>query len=650
MRGLTSALPGTAARLVLARTVRLLFVTHYFHPEVGAPQTRILESSRLLSARGHEVTVLTGMPHYPDGVVPPPYRGRPLRRERLGEIAVVRSAGLPAPNRGFARRLLDHGSYAATAIAASPLAGRADAVIGETPPLFTAAAAVAIARGRRAPLVLNVADLWPESAVQLGALENRAAIAAAEALERFAYRNAAAITVPTAGMRETLLARGLHEGKVVHLPNAVDVERFGPRAAGAGDERPRIVYCGTVGMAQGVGTLLEAARRLTDRGRALEVVIAGDGAERAALEQQARERGDRHVRFAGRVPREQVPALLAGADVAVLSLRDVPLFLDAVPTKMLEYMAAGVPVVAAAAGQAAELVRSSGAGLACPPEDPEALARAIEEVAFAGGAAREMGRNGRRYVERHLGREAFVDRLEAVLAGLAADREPARLRAVYGAYAASAAKRASWSRENPGNRLIIAGLYGALAAALREHAAFPGDGRALLDVGCGDGALLAWLRAQGAPARCLAGVDLLPERVGAARAAVPGARVELADARALPFEDGALQVVVLSTVLSSVLDPRERERIAAEALRVLRPDGVLLVYDTRIPNPGNRDVRAIPRRELRRLFPGCEVSARALTLLPPIARRLGPATPWAYPALARLLPLRSHLLAVVRQR
>ena len=300
--------------------MQILFVSHYFHPEVGAPQTRIFETALRLRSRGHEVTVLTGFPNYPDGVIPDSYRGRALMRESLGDVRVIRSAVYPAPNRGFARRVANHASFAASSILASPLAGSADIVIAETPPLFTAVAAVLIAAGRRAPLLLNVADLWPESAVQLGALRNPRAIRLAEQLERFAYRHAATITVPTAGMRAMLLGRGEPEAKVVHLPNAVDVDRFlataapdGGQPVSGGSRVPRVIYCGTVGMAQGVGTLIDAVAELAAGGEQLEFQIVGDGAERAELAQSASRRGLTNVRFEGRVGRDQVPELIAGS-------------------------------------------------------------------------------------------------------------------------------------------------------------------------------------------------------------------------------------------------------------------------------------------------------------------------------------------------
>ncbi len=403
--------------------MRVLFVSHYFHPEVGAPQTRILEAAQRLSARGHDVTVLTGFPNYPDGVIPEPYRGRLLMRERLDGVRVVRCAVYPAPNRGFARRLANHASFALSSVLATPLPARPDVVIAETPPLFTAASAVAIARARRAPLILNVADLWPDSAVQLGALSNPQAIALAERLERFAYRHSAAITVPTAGIRDTLVERGLPEDRVVHFPNAVDVERFAALDPPSEPFR-RVIYCGTVGLAQGVGTLIDAATELSRNGPELEFLIVGDGAERAELAAQARGRGLDNVQFLGRVDRDRVPELLGGAEIAVLSLRDLPLFEAALPSKLLEYMAAARPVVASAAGDVARLLERSEGGVATAPGDARALARSIRDLAADPDRARRLGASGRQYVSAHYSRQAFVERLEQIIRSVAHSTPP----------------------------------------------------------------------------------------------------------------------------------------------------------------------------------------------------------------------------------
>jgi colanic acid biosynthesis glycosyl transferase WcaI len=403
--------------------MRVAYVSHYFHPEVGAPQTRILETAQRLSDRGHEVWVLTGFPNYPDGVIAPGYRRRALMRERIGDLRVIRSAVYPAPNRGFSRRVANHASFALSSVVAAPLLRRPDVVIAETPPLFTAASGVAVASMHRAPLVLNVADLWPESAVQLGALSNPRAIALAERLERFAYRHSAAITVPTAGIRQTLLGRGEPPEKVTHLANAVDIDRFAAVPLPTGAAR-RAIYCGTVGLAQGVGTLIDAAAELAANGQELELLIVGDGAERAELADEARTRGLKNVRFLGRVARERVPELLASAQMALVSLRDLPLFEDALPSKLLEYLAAGRPVVASAAGDVARLLERADAGVSCPPGDASALARAIRELATDPDRIRELGANGRRYVTAHFSREAFVADLERILLRAASPADP----------------------------------------------------------------------------------------------------------------------------------------------------------------------------------------------------------------------------------
>jgi glycosyltransferase involved in cell wall biosynthesis len=397
--------------------MRLLFVTHYFHPEVGAAPTRILDLAQALAARGHAVTVLTGFPNYPDGVIAPGDRGRRRRLERLGDLRIVRTAVYPAPNRGVARRLLNHTSFALSAIASCRAAGPADALIVETPPLFTAAAGVAIARLKHASLLLNVADLWPDAAIQFGALDNRAAVAGARAIERFAYEHSDLIAVPTPGLVRVLGERGRPAEQVVLVPHGVDPARF-PLDGAPEPVRRRVVYCGTIGMGHAVGTLIDAARRLAQAGEEHELLIVGDGAERAELEERAIGWGLRNVTFAGRLAREELPSVLATAEVTVATQRALPLLADALSTKVLEYMAAARPVVAAASGWTAEIVDGADAGIVCPPEEPAALADAIVRVSADPTRARAMGLNGRRYVEANLTREIAVDRIERALSSM----------------------------------------------------------------------------------------------------------------------------------------------------------------------------------------------------------------------------------------
>jgi glycosyltransferase involved in cell wall biosynthesis len=395
--------------------LHVLLVTHYFHPEVGAPQSRLHDLAEGLSRCGHSVTVLTGLPNYPDGVIPPAYRGRWFAVERLGRLRIVRAPVYPAPNRGVARRLLNHASFAASAIPASLRTGRADVVIVETPPLFTALAGVVVSRLKRARLLLNVADLWTDAAIEMGVLRSRAVIATARGLERFAYRQAALIAVPTPGLERVLRERGYPAARILVVPHGVDPARF-PLDPGTRPVPRRVVYCGTIGLGHATATLVDAARLLEEAGGGYEFLIVGDGAERAEVEARARRLELRSVTFAGRIPRTELPRLLASAHVGVATQRDLPLLADALSTKVLEYMAAARPVVAAASGWTAEVVRRAGAGIVCPPEDPAALAAAIAEVGGDADRARAMGLSGRRYVEANLTRTIAIERLADALA------------------------------------------------------------------------------------------------------------------------------------------------------------------------------------------------------------------------------------------
>src|SRR5215211_1494220 len=392
--------------------MRVTFLTHYYPPEVGAPQARISALAGRLAEAGVAVTVHTGFPHYPDGRVKPPYRVRPWQMERRGGVRVVRSAVYPAPNRGFVRRLAGHASFAASAVATARLAGKADVVVAESPPLFVAAAGVPYAVLCGAGLVVNVADRWPASAVELGALRSRAAIRAAEALERACYRSASAVTVPTEGLARELAALPDAEGKVVRVGPTVATGRFadvGPRNASG---PLRILYAGTVGLAQGVDTLVEAARVT---GVDVEVWIAGDGAEAPRLRDQLRDERRTNVRFLDAVPHEEVPKLYEQADVAVVLLRDRPIFDGALPTKLLEAMAAGRPVLLSARGESARLVEDARAGVVVPPEDPGALADAIALLDSERGRLAGLGAAGRAYVGRRFEWSNTVERWAELL-------------------------------------------------------------------------------------------------------------------------------------------------------------------------------------------------------------------------------------------
>ena len=395
-------------------------LTHYFPPEVGAPQARLFELARRLVALGVSVTVVTGFPNYPTGVVAEGYRGRLGMREQMEGVRVLRTWVFATPNRGFAKRLLNHFSFAMSSVFAMRRSGPADVIFVESPPLAIGLAALAYSWIKRAPFIFNVSDIWPQSAIEMGALRNRAAIWVAERFEQLLYRRARAISVVTPGIVEKLTARGVPRDKLHLLTNGVDTDLFSPGAAdddlarhlGIAD-RKVFLYAGTHGLAQGLDVVLEAAK--VTRDPAVLYVLAGEGADKDALQATARAESISNVVFLPNQPRDVMPRLLNLAYATVITLRRLDVFRAAVPSKMFEAMASEVPIVLAVWGEAARMVDDAGCGVVVPPEDPPALAEAVEALASDPARATELGRAGRRYAIENFDRKKVARQFAELL-------------------------------------------------------------------------------------------------------------------------------------------------------------------------------------------------------------------------------------------
>ena len=392
---------------------RILIVSHYFPPEAGAPQARLSALAAAWAAGGDEVTVLTGMPNHPTGVLPPEYRRAVRRRERQDGYRVVRTWLYATPNEGVLRKTLCHLSFMVTSVLLGGWAcGRADTVVVSSPTFFSIGSAWLLARLKRARLVVEVRDLWPAIFVELGVLTNRRLIRVLERLELAAYAAADQIVVVSDGFRQNLIERGVPAAKVHTIRNGVTLDRFRPDSAGREDARARlgarpddclVLYAGTHGISHALPRVADAAALLA--GQPIRVAFVGDGSDKPRLRRRVDELGLDNVTLAPAVPPEQVPALLAAADICLVPLRDVPLFATFIPSKMFEYLAAAAPVIGSVTGEPAQILREAGA-VVVPPEDSEELANAIASLAADPGRRADMARQGRAYVER------FFDRAE----------------------------------------------------------------------------------------------------------------------------------------------------------------------------------------------------------------------------------------------
>lgn len=429
-----SRVNGKQVRLVRLSAVRVLVVTHYYSPEIGAPQTRLRETAQMLTALGHQVSILTNHPHYPDGRTKAPYRALSVLREEIDGLRVTRLPVFALANQGFIPRVVDQASFAFVAAAAVGEARLADVLLVESPPLFLGATGRWLSHVSRRPYVLHVADPWPAYPIELGVLRSRAMIRLARALEAFAYFGASRITTPTNGCARLIEEQTTARGKVRVVPNGVDLNRFDP-LADVREARGELnwdldpftfVYAGTVGLAQGLGTLINAAaimKSLSDRPPLVRIV--GGGPEVAAISRRATELGLLDVRFHAPVAQHRVPVLLAAADAILVMLKRGKLARAAMPTKLVEGLAAGRPIVVSADGDAAETVNTSRAGLVAPAEDAPTLADRMLELASSPSRAVELGANGRLIATASFDRKAVVHRLAGELqAAVSLGRRP----------------------------------------------------------------------------------------------------------------------------------------------------------------------------------------------------------------------------------
>ncbi|MGH3217626.1 MAG: glycosyltransferase family 4 protein [Streptosporangiaceae bacterium] len=395
--------------------MRIIIVTHYFPPETGAPQARLSALATAWAADRDQVTVLTGMPNHPTGVVPPEYRGAIRRRERRDGYRVLRTWLYATPNEGVLRKTVCHLSFMITSVVLGGRAsGPADVVVVSSPTFFSIGAGWLLARLKRAKLIVEVRDLWPAIFTELGVLTSRPLIRLLERLELAAYAAADTVIVVSDGFRANLIGRGVPASKVHTIRNGVRLGDFDPGAPADAVLRARlgaryddclVLYAGTHGISQGLPSAAEAAAQLT--GDAIRFAFVGEGADKLRLHNRVTELGLRNVTLLPGVSHEEVPALLAAADICLVPLRDVPLFSTFIPSKMFEYLAAGRAIVGAVAGEAAQILREAGA-VVVPPSDSVALANALRALAADPQRRLAMGQQGRRYVEEHFDRDMLA--------------------------------------------------------------------------------------------------------------------------------------------------------------------------------------------------------------------------------------------------
>lgn len=380
-------------------------LTQYFPPESGAAQVRLKELAQGLQTNGHQVTVVTAFPNHPSGVIPPHYRGHFRMKDEVEGIPVWRTWIYPVQRGRFWKRLLNYFSFVFSSFWGLSKAGKQDIIFFESPPLFLGITALIYGWITRTRIIMNISDLWPESAVALGLVNSRWMIEAAEGLEKLLYRKAWKISCQTEGIRDSLLQRGVLTEKVTFLPNGVNLELFAPRERdvemaeklGFKAEDFVLIYAGTMGYAQGLESVIRTAELVKEK-IDIRFLFVGDGTEKPMLEALVKEKGLANVSFVDFQPVQEMPRYFSISSASIVPLKKNKLFEGARPSKMFPALGSAVPVIYSGEGEAAKLVLASGGGVVVEPENSEELAQAILELKENPNRS-EMGKKGRQFVK-----------------------------------------------------------------------------------------------------------------------------------------------------------------------------------------------------------------------------------------------------------
>ena len=412
--------------------MQILVFSHYYYPEGNAPASRMSAMCSHWASQGHDVEVITCAPNVPNGVVYEGYKNRLMRTETLRGVRVTRVWTYLSANKGTLRRIINYVSYMVMAVIASWFRRRPDIIVATSPQFFCGWAGLLSARMRlrRVPFVLEIRDMWPDSIVAVGAMKNKRVLAVLYRLERWLYAGADHIVTVGEGYWEDLVDKGVPRSKLSIIPNGVDRDIFWPRegtdtlARFGIRDRFTCAYVGTIGMASGLDVVIEAAERLRDLGRGdIAFLLVGDGAERGRLEQTASDRQLDNLVFTGRLPKEQMPEVLAATDVCLVHLRKVDLFKRVMPSKIFEMAAMEKPIILGVEGHAAALLQTANAGVCIEPESAEELVRAVCSLASDSARCEEYGRLGHDYVIEHYDRSVLADEYLDILGNLSQEAE-----------------------------------------------------------------------------------------------------------------------------------------------------------------------------------------------------------------------------------
>lgn len=400
-------------------SIKLLILTQYFPPEVGAPQNRLFELALRLQKSGVDVTVLTAMPNYPQMEIQEGYKGKKYVYEEMSGLKVHRSSIFVSKDRSITSRLKNYFSFVySSARCGVKHIGPVDIIFCESPPLFLGYSALKLKRKKKAKLIFNVSDLWPESAEKLGVVTNKFLLKLAYNLEEKLYRNSVLVTGQTQGICKDISYRFPNK-KTYWLPNGVDLNYYDPAAVPKSNWRTEhgltendfiFLYAGIIGIAQGLEVILKAAKEVKDK-PSLKFVLLGSGPEKEKLQELKKEDSLNNVLFMDAVTKKDMPGILRSVNAVIVPLKKLDIFKGAIPSKLFESLAMQLPVLLGVDGEARELFIDQGkCGLYFEPENAKALTEGVLTLSSDPSLAKRLGENGRNYVNANFNRDNIANK------------------------------------------------------------------------------------------------------------------------------------------------------------------------------------------------------------------------------------------------
>ncbi len=404
--------------------MNILFLCHYFPPEVNAPASRTFEHCREWVRQGHKVTVITCVPNHPRGEVYPGYKNRLYQTENIEGVEVIRLWTYLAANEGFAKRTLNYVSYMLAATLMAPFLKKHDLLISTSPQFFCGLAGYLLSRIKRVPWVLEIRDLWPESILAVGAIKNKMIIKLLQGLEDFVYKKSDRIVSVTDSFKRYMVAKGVAAEKVYVIKNGVNLDFYKAdnidtslkSSLGLADKFV-ISYVGTHGMAHKLRTLLEAAKML-EKHTSIHFLLVGDGADKENLSKLRDQWNLTNVTMLEQQPKTEMPKIWGLTDISAVCLKKSDLFKTVIPSKIFESMAMSKPILLGVDGESREIIEQSGAGLYFEPENSQMLADIILKLYQENDAYIKLARCGRDYVAQNFDRKVLAHRYIEMMSSL----------------------------------------------------------------------------------------------------------------------------------------------------------------------------------------------------------------------------------------